>query len=148
MSSFSNLSVTSPTSQLILQPFHRFTYVTVHCMIFSRGKQEKPREKPTETLIRPPRNPHGVTGTRTRSLSCETRASGNHNLAKYVFILSATVPWLVCKVLIFSPSSEATHGSHIREIPSSIPVADQFDYVFFFWVSHSPEVNTGLECHL
>ena len=29
-SSFSNLSVTSPTSQLILQPFHRFTYVTAH----------------------------------------------------------------------------------------------------------------------
>ena len=27
---FSNLSVTSPTSQLILQPFHRFTYVTAH----------------------------------------------------------------------------------------------------------------------
>ena len=27
-SSFSNLSVTSPTSQLILQPFRRFTYVT------------------------------------------------------------------------------------------------------------------------
>ena len=29
-SSFSNLSVTSPTSQLILQPFRRFTYVTTH----------------------------------------------------------------------------------------------------------------------
>ena len=29
-SSFSNLSVTSRTSQLILQPFHRFTYITVH----------------------------------------------------------------------------------------------------------------------
>ena len=29
-SSFSNLSVTSPTSQLILQPFHHFTYVTAH----------------------------------------------------------------------------------------------------------------------
>ena len=29
-SSFSNLSVTSPTSQLIFQPFHRFTYVTAH----------------------------------------------------------------------------------------------------------------------
>ena len=29
-SSFSNLSVTSPTSQLILQPFCRFTYVTAH----------------------------------------------------------------------------------------------------------------------
>ena len=29
-SSFSNLSVTSHTSQLILQPFRRFTYVTAH----------------------------------------------------------------------------------------------------------------------
>ena len=29
-SSFSNLSVTSPTSQLILQPFRRFTYITAH----------------------------------------------------------------------------------------------------------------------
>ena len=28
--SFSNLSVTSPTSQLIVQPFRRFTYVTAH----------------------------------------------------------------------------------------------------------------------
>ena len=28
--SFYNLSVTSPTSQLILQPFRRFTYVTAH----------------------------------------------------------------------------------------------------------------------
>ena len=27
---FSNLSVSSPRSQLILQPFHRFTYVTAH----------------------------------------------------------------------------------------------------------------------
>ena len=31
-SSFSNLSVTSPTSQLILQRFHRFTYVTAHSL--------------------------------------------------------------------------------------------------------------------
>ena len=29
-SSFSNLSVTSPTSPLILQPFRRFTYTTAH----------------------------------------------------------------------------------------------------------------------
>ena len=29
-SSFSNLSVTSPTSELILEPFRRFTYVTAH----------------------------------------------------------------------------------------------------------------------
>ena len=28
--SFSNLSITSPTSKLILQPFRRFTYVTAH----------------------------------------------------------------------------------------------------------------------
>ena len=28
--SFSDLSISSPTSQLILQPFHRFTYVTAH----------------------------------------------------------------------------------------------------------------------
>ena len=28
--SFSNLSVTSPTSQLILQPFRCFTYITAH----------------------------------------------------------------------------------------------------------------------
>ena len=31
-SSFSNLSVTSPTSQLILQPFRRFSYVTTHSL--------------------------------------------------------------------------------------------------------------------
>ena len=28
--SFSNLSITSPTSQLILQPFRHFTYITAH----------------------------------------------------------------------------------------------------------------------
>ena len=31
-SSFSNLYVTSPTSQLILQPFRRFTYVTAYSL--------------------------------------------------------------------------------------------------------------------
>ena len=31
-----------------------------------RGKREKPREKPTQTPFRPPRNPQGVTKTRTR----------------------------------------------------------------------------------
>ena len=34
MSSFSKLSVTSPTSQLILQPFRHFTYVTAHSPTF------------------------------------------------------------------------------------------------------------------
>ena len=31
--------------------------------ICGTGKQEKPREKPTQTPFRPPRNPHGVTET-------------------------------------------------------------------------------------
>ena len=30
--SFSNSSVASPTSQIIIQPFRRFTYVTAHCL--------------------------------------------------------------------------------------------------------------------
>ena len=37
--------------------------------ICGRGKREKPREKPTQTPFRPPRNPHGVTETRTRDPS-------------------------------------------------------------------------------
>ena len=36
--------------------------------ICGRGKREKPREKkPTQTPFRPPRNPHGVTDTRTNN---------------------------------------------------------------------------------
>ena len=42
--------------------------------ICSRGKHEKAREKPTQTSFRPPRNPHGVTETRTRDLSGGRRA--------------------------------------------------------------------------
>ena len=38
------------------------------------GKREKPREKPTQTPFRPPRNPHGVTETRTRDPSGGRRA--------------------------------------------------------------------------
>ena len=40
-----------------------------------RGKREKPREKVTQTPFRPPRNPHGVTETRTRDPSGGRRAS-------------------------------------------------------------------------
>ena len=43
-------------------------------MKFVGGKREKPREKPTQTLFRPPRKPHGVTETRTRDLSGGRRA--------------------------------------------------------------------------
>ena len=34
--------------------------------IRGRGQREKPREIPTQTPFRPPRNPHGVTETQTR----------------------------------------------------------------------------------
>ena len=43
--------------------------------ICGRGKREKPREKPTQTLFRPPRNPHGGTEIRTRDPSGGRRAS-------------------------------------------------------------------------
>ena len=42
--------------------------------ICGRGKREKPREKPTQTSFRPPRNPHGGTETRTRDPSGGRRA--------------------------------------------------------------------------
>ena len=42
--------------------------------ICGREKLEKPREKPTQTPFRPPRNPHGVTETRTRDPSGGRRA--------------------------------------------------------------------------
>ena len=42
--------------------------------VCGRGKREKPREKPTQTPFRPPRNPHGVTETRTRDPSGGRRA--------------------------------------------------------------------------
>ena len=43
--------------------------------ICGRGKREKPPEKPTQTPIRPPQNPRGVTETRTRDPSSGRRAS-------------------------------------------------------------------------
>ena len=42
--------------------------------ICGRGKREKPREKPTQTPFLPPRNPRGVTETRTRDPSGGRRA--------------------------------------------------------------------------
>ena len=37
--------------------------------ICGRGKREKPRKKPTQTLFRPPQNPHGGTEMQTRDPS-------------------------------------------------------------------------------
>ena len=42
---------------------------------YVRGKREKPREKFNQTLIRPPRNPHGVIETRTLDPSGGRRAT-------------------------------------------------------------------------
>ena len=39
------------------------------------GKREKPRKKPTQTQLHPPRNPLGVTETRNRDPSDGTRTS-------------------------------------------------------------------------
>ena len=52
--------------------------------ICSRGKREKPREKPTQTSFCPPRNPHGVTETRTLNPSGGKRAPNRlrHEAAK------------------------------------------------------------------
>ena len=61
--------------------------------IFGRGKREKPREKPTQTPFRPPRNSHGGTETRTRDPSGGRRAAnrlrheaahGNNTTSKFL----------------------------------------------------------------
>ena len=55
--------------------------------IGGRRKREKPREKPTQTPFRPPRNPHGVTETRTRDSSGGRREPSRlRHEAAYIFI--------------------------------------------------------------
>ena len=56
--------------------------------IRGRGKREKPREKPTQTLFRPPRYPHGLTEMRTRDPSGGRRAPNRlrHEAALSVII--------------------------------------------------------------
>ena len=58
--------------------------------IRGRGKREKPRGKPTQTPFRPPRNPHGVTETRTRDPSGERRVSNRlrHEAASLILIFN------------------------------------------------------------
>ena len=58
--------------------------------ICGRGKREKPREKPTQTPFRPPRNSHEVTETRTRDHSGGRRASNRlrHEAAIRILISS------------------------------------------------------------
>ena len=62
------------------------------------GKREKPREKPTLTSFRPPRNPHGVTKTRTRDPSGGRRAANRmrHEAAYCTIILPffADISWI------------------------------------------------------
>ena len=56
--------------------------------ICGRGKREKPREKPTQTPFRAPRNPHGVTETRTRDPSGGRRVPNSlrHEAALVIMI--------------------------------------------------------------
>ena len=63
-------------------------------MKFVMGENGRnPREKPTQTSFRPPRNPHGVTETRTRDPSGGRRApnslrheaaAGLHEICKLI----------------------------------------------------------------
>ena len=57
--------------------------------ICGRGKRGKPREKPTQTPFRPPRNPHGGTETRTRDPSGGRRAPNRlrHEAAEIVILI-------------------------------------------------------------
>ena len=58
--------------------------------ICGRGKWENPREKPTQTPFRPPKNPHLGTETRTRDPSGRRRAPNRlrHEAATIVILLS------------------------------------------------------------
>ena len=71
--------------------------------ICGRGKWEKPREKPTQTSFRPPRNPHGVTETRTGDPSGGRRASNRlrHEAAFVQFCQSGSCVLRMCEVLLF-----------------------------------------------
>ena len=61
----------------------------IYYEICARGKREKLREKPTQTPFRPPRNPHGVTETRTRDPSGGRRVSNRlrHEAALFYYII-------------------------------------------------------------
>ena len=58
--------------------------------ICGRGKREKPRDIPTQTSFRPPRNPHGVTETRTRDPIGGRRAINrlHHEAAEFTILNS------------------------------------------------------------
>ena len=58
--------------------------------ICGRGKRDKPREKPTQTPFRPPRNPHGGTETRTRDPSGGRRAPNRlrHEAASTIYLIA------------------------------------------------------------
>ena len=55
--------------------------------IYGRGKREKSQGKPTHTPVRLPRNPHGVTETRTRNSSGGRRPpnSFRHGAANFIY---------------------------------------------------------------
>ena len=98
-SSFYNHSVTSPTSQLILQPYPRFTYVTAYFRSFSNLTVTSP----TSQLIRQP-----------------------FLRVTYVTAHSSTLPLLHLRHSSFSnpyvasPTSQALHLIHLASRPYSV----------------------------
>ena len=66
--------------------------------ICGRGKRETPREKPTQTPLRPPRNPRGMTETQTQDPSGGRRAS---NRLRHGVALSLNITRVGFFVLIF-----------------------------------------------
>ena len=69
--------------------------------ICGRVKREKPREKPTQTPFRPPRNPHGVTETRTWDPSGWRRAPNRlRHEAALIYLIQTRQMLVTVKVSI------------------------------------------------
>ena len=132
--SFPNLSVTSPTSQLILQPFRRFTCVTAHCPILSA-------HSPTFSSLH----------LRHSSFSNLSVTSPTSQLIlqpfrrfTYVPAQCPTLPLLHLRHSSFSKPSFASHTSqslhliHLASLENELQPFHHFTYV----TSHSPTLQS------
>ena len=127
-SSFSNPSVAFPTSQLILQPFHRFAYVAAHSPTFKRRKRS-----PTFLSL----HLHHAHSTTLLSLHLRHSSFSNTSVAlptsqlilqpfcrfTYITAHSPTLPLLHLHHSSFSnpsfasPTSQALHLHHLASRP-------------------------------
>ena len=131
--SFSNLSVTSPTSQLILQPFRRFTYVTAHSPIIPllhlrHNSFFNPSVAlPTSQFIRRSFFNLSVTSLRSQLILQPFRRF------TYVTVHSPTLPLLHLRHSSFSNPSFASTTSqalHVRHLASR-PCHKSLNYYHF-----------------